>query len=571
MRRAKQDLHRQPPPADPSIDLPIAAAPTPGPDTSATDERASFEQRPRFGSVSGIELQYPERLVWPSPWVGHIPFAFWLVEALKPRVVVELGVHSGNSYCAFLQAIRSLALAAQCYGIDHWRGDEHSDRYDDDVYAELRGYHDQRYGSFSTLIRATFEESLPYFSDGSIDLLHIDGFHTYDAVVKDYSDWLPKMSARGVVLFHDINVREREFGVWRLWDELTARYPTLAFAHSHGLGVAYVGTAPPPAALRALLAAFSEPDSLERIRAYFSRLGMSVVDRFERHRAEGAADRARASEAGLEAARAEIRSQLETSEAWRTKAADTAARVAMLEGELAASGHEDARRIQSIERLQQELSAARTETAREAEAACALQQQLADATAELARHSDDARIGKVDAQRAADRVAFLEGELETARADIARQLEDADAARATVAERTGQVAVLDEQLSRARAHTAEAIAQRERATQMLRQQITVTGRLQRELSAVAEAMDELTAQHTVLAAGAANLDSANREIREQLTQAEQELHRVHGAVAATLAQPRYVLADRLNGWMKNARFVHASLKRVWTGRHRDRS
>lgn len=570
MRRAKQDLNRQPTLADPSIDLPTAIEPTSGPGTSGTDELVAFDQRPQFGSVSGIELQYPERLVWPSPWVGHIPFAFWLVEALKPRVVVELGVHSGNSYCAFLQAIRSLALAAQCYGIDHWRGDEHSDRYDADVYVELLAYHDPRYGSFSTLIRATFEASLPYFSDGSIDLLHIDGFHTYEAVLKDFSDWLPKMSARGVVLFHDINVREREFGVWRLWEEITARYPTFAFAHSHGLGVAYVGSAPPPVALRALLLAFSEPDSLERVRSYFSRLGMSVVDRFERYRAEGIADRARASEAGLEAARAEIRSQLEAAEALRIKAADISARVAMLEGELAASGHKAARQIQSIERLEQELSAARTETAREAEAACALQQQLAAATSELERHSDKARIGMVDAQRAADRIAFLEGELEGARAEIARQLNAADTSRVAVEERIGQVAALEEQLSRARAHTSEAIAQRERATQMLRQQITATGRLQRELSALAEAMDDLTAEHTVAVASAANLASANRDIRDQLDQAEQELHRVHGAIAATLAQPRYVLADRFNGWAKSARFVHASLKRVWTGWHRDR-
>src|SRR5689334_9658314 len=137
---------------------------------------------------SGIELQYPSRLAWPSPWIGHIPFAMWLVEALRPSVFVELGVHSGNSYCAFLQAMQFLALPAQCYGIDHWRGDEHSDSYPEEVYGELRGYHDAAYGTFSTLLRSTFKDALAYFSDETIDLLHIDGFHSFDAVSGDVAD-----------------------------------------------------------------------------------------------------------------------------------------------------------------------------------------------------------------------------------------------------------------------------------------------------------------------------------------------------------------------------------------------
>lgn len=33
-----------------------------------------------------------------SAWIEHIPFAFWLTEAIQPRVMVELGTHRGTSY-----------------------------------------------------------------------------------------------------------------------------------------------------------------------------------------------------------------------------------------------------------------------------------------------------------------------------------------------------------------------------------------------------------------------------------------------------------------------------------------
>ncbi len=559
MRQAKQDPNRQPALASPAGDparILTEAAPTQF--TSSRSEAGSLQRRVVLGSGSGIELQYPERLVWPSPWIGHIPFAFWLVEALVPRVVVELGVQSGNSYCAFLQAIQFLALPAQCYGIDHWRGDEHSDHYGDNVYSELCSYHDPRYSTFSTLIRATFEEALPYFSDQSVDLLHIDGFHTYEAVAKDFADWLPKLSSRGLVLFHDINVREREFGVWRFWEEIAARYQTLAFVHSHGLGLAYVGSDPPPVSLRALLS-MADPDGVNRIRSYFARLGMSLIDRYERRQAEGVAGRVRASEGEVEAAQAEIRRQLETTDALRSEvanarieAATATAQAEVLQAELTTIRADQQQCSEAASELARQTAAAsmrETEAHKAARRIALLQSELESARAEIVRNTAAAGVRETDARETADRVARLNTELESARVEIARQREAADASCANAEKTSDQIAALEEEISRVRSQIGHAIAQRDRATQLLRQQITTTATLQRELTAVKSDLVRDADATIVVLQG--ELESARAEIGRQLEAAgvscaeDQDMPQRVAALGAELARARTQISDAI--------------------------
>lgn len=177
----------------------------------------------------------------PSAWIEHVPFSFWLIANFKPNSLIELGVYNGTSYFSFCQAIERLNLNTKAYGIDTWKGDEHAGFYNDDIFERVSFYNVNNYSRFSTLIRSSFDNAREYFTEKSIDLLHIDGLHTYEAVKHDFETWLPVLSENAIVIFHDINVRERKFGVFQFWEELKLQYPHFEFDFGFGLGVITLG------------------------------------------------------------------------------------------------------------------------------------------------------------------------------------------------------------------------------------------------------------------------------------------------------------------------------------------
>lgn len=218
----------------------------------------------------------------PSAWLGHAPFAYWLVNVLKPRRIVELGVHRGFSYLVFCQAVSRIGLDCVCRGVDTWQGDEHAGFYGNEVYEDLLKDH-RRYDGFSRLIRSEFSAALSRFPDGSIDLLHVDGCHHYESVRRDFETWRPKLSSRAVVLFHDISVSA--YGVAEFWKELRNDYPHFEFSHSHGLGVLGFGHDLPIKLMQLFATSMVAPAS-ESVCTAYARLGASISDRQDAERLE---------------------------------------------------------------------------------------------------------------------------------------------------------------------------------------------------------------------------------------------------------------------------------------------
>jgi GT2 family glycosyltransferase len=212
----------------------------------------------------------PENMV-DSAWLEHGPFALFLMEALRPKVFVELGTHNGFSYFCFCESAKQFDIGTRCYAVDTWKGDQFAGYYGEEVFNSVQEMN-QKYSEFSQLFRMTFDDALNHFPDGSIDLLHIDGSHLYEEVKHDFESWRRKLTGCAIVLFHDTNVREQSFGVWRLFEELKADHPTFEFKHGYGLGVLALGEIP------LVLAHFFNADAkhTDLIRLIYARLGAHI-------------------------------------------------------------------------------------------------------------------------------------------------------------------------------------------------------------------------------------------------------------------------------------------------------
>ena len=180
---------------------------------------------------------FQPRVYGVGAWTDNLHFAYDLVARLKPRLFVELGTDRGESYFAFCQSVAENATGTRCFAIDTWQGDQQAGGYDETTFNEVSAHHAQYYRAFSKLLRCTFDDALAQFTDESIDLLHLDGLHTEEAVRHDLDRWLPKLSAGGILLMHDISVKGRDFGVWKVWEELRQQSASYPFEDGPGLGV----------------------------------------------------------------------------------------------------------------------------------------------------------------------------------------------------------------------------------------------------------------------------------------------------------------------------------------------
>lgn len=156
------------------------------------------------------------------------------VAALRPRVVVEIGTAAGGVFQALAaladpQALLcSIDLPGGAYG---GASDAAIDRVANELLLALGGPQQEvflirdRSSHFSTLA-----ELRKRLGERRIDLLFIDGDHSYGGVLSDFRMYAPLVRPGGLIALHDICVTPmnsgRGFDVGIFWQELRARHRT---------------------------------------------------------------------------------------------------------------------------------------------------------------------------------------------------------------------------------------------------------------------------------------------------------------------------------------------------------
>ena len=226
-----------------------------------------------------------------STWVDHMAFGYDLVAAIKPQLLVELGTHHGLSFFTFCQAMKEQGIDGTCYGIDTFEGDAHTDGYDESVFNSVQSHARANYHGIAYLMRMLFNEALAHFSDESVDLLHIDGLHTYEAVSEDFQNWYPKVKPGGIIIFHDVMARIQDFGCWKFWEEIAPQHETFTFHHGFGLGVLRKngGDRSHDPEIIDLLFDHSTPEAAARLRAFYVHACRSLENARKVKRLEGQA------------------------------------------------------------------------------------------------------------------------------------------------------------------------------------------------------------------------------------------------------------------------------------------
>jgi predicted O-methyltransferase YrrM len=166
------------------------------------------------------------------------------VRKLYPLRVLEIGTHKGGTLFLWTRLARrdgtivSIDLPGGKFG---------------GGYGQFRAAIYRRFSSKGQTLhllrcnshdRSTFEKARQLFGDAPIDLLFIDGDHTYEGVKADWEMYSPLVRPGGMIVFHDIGKNYDDTEVKKLWDSIKPNFNCREYAIDrqgyYGVGIVFV-------------------------------------------------------------------------------------------------------------------------------------------------------------------------------------------------------------------------------------------------------------------------------------------------------------------------------------------
>ncbi len=169
------------------------------------------------------------------------------VRDLKPKMVMEIGTCNGGT---LLVLCRMADPEATIISVDlpHWMGGKYGGGYRSFQVPILRMFPTGRQTLHLLQTDShrveTRERVSSLLGARKLDLLFIDGDHTYAGVRTDFQLYSPFVRKGGIVAFHDIALHPQEAGceVDKLWNEVKNQYRWSEIIENPNQGWAGIGT-----------------------------------------------------------------------------------------------------------------------------------------------------------------------------------------------------------------------------------------------------------------------------------------------------------------------------------------
>jgi predicted O-methyltransferase YrrM len=128
-----------------------------------------------------------------------------LIRNLVNPVAVEIGCSEGDTTEWLLQCNPTLKITSIDPYVNYvdWNGNVLNDRQE---FYEKTMRRLEPYGDRFTMIRDFSDNVYTQIADGSLDLLFIDGLHTYPQVLQDCFNYYSKVKSGGIFSGHDYRV-----------------------------------------------------------------------------------------------------------------------------------------------------------------------------------------------------------------------------------------------------------------------------------------------------------------------------------------------------------------------------
>jgi SAM-dependent methyltransferase len=143
----------------------------------------------------------------PKPDIGALRLALKM-SAAPGKTYLEVGSFTGTTAIIACKAGYETVL-----GVDTWAGGSDPADWINGFYRETGDLAYQTFlqntaGYPIAPLRMSSLEASKRFSDGSLDVVFLDGDHSYELTLQDVQAWLPKVKAGGFLCGHDYGIPE---------------------------------------------------------------------------------------------------------------------------------------------------------------------------------------------------------------------------------------------------------------------------------------------------------------------------------------------------------------------------